>query len=253
MPHPQAIFEIGFFKKNPEPFFKLAKELYPGSFRPTPSHHFIRLLEKKGVLLRHYTQNIDTLERLAGVSDDKLIEAHGTFYTAHCIKCRKLFSQEYVKDEIFKDAIPQCDKSDCEGVVKPDIVFFGENLPDRFYSSVGSDFARCDLLIVMGTSLTVQPFASLVERVPSSTPRLLINMTKVGVEGHDPMALMMRLLGRGGGAFDFDSKKNTRDVARIGPCDDGCRELADLLGWKEELEEMIKGPKLPEAASHSKV
>lgn len=122
LPDPQAIFEIGFFRKNPEPFFQLAKvsykttsprriipsrflilslkELYPGNFQPTPSHYFIKLLEEKGLLLRHYTQNIDTLERVAGISGDKLIEAHGTFHTAHCIKCRKEYSQEFVKGKL---------------------------------------------------------------------------------------------------------------------------------------------------------
>jgi len=55
--------------------------LYPGNFDPTPSHHFIKLLQDKGRLLRHYTQNIDTLERVAGLNADKLVEAHGSFAT----------------------------------------------------------------------------------------------------------------------------------------------------------------------------
>lgn len=56
-------------------------------------------------------------------------------------------------------------------------------------------------------------------------------MTKVGEES-DSMAMLMRILGRGGGGLDFDSEDNTRDVARLGTCDDGCLELAALLGWK---------------------
>ena len=82
-----------FFRHNPQPFFLLAKELYPGSFSPTPCHYFVRLLQEKGLLLRHYTQNIDTLEREAGIADEKLVEAHGAFNTGHCIDCRKEFSQ----------------------------------------------------------------------------------------------------------------------------------------------------------------
>ena len=77
------------------------QELYPGNFQPTPSHYFIKLLERKGLLLRHYTQNIDTLERVAEISGDKLIEAHGTFYTAHCLNCRKEYPQEFVKGTFF--------------------------------------------------------------------------------------------------------------------------------------------------------
>ena len=62
-----------------------------------------------------------------------------------------------------------------DGVVKPDIVFFGEDLPEDFRSSFAPDFAGCDLLVVMGTSLQVQPFASLIHRVPQTTPRLLVS------------------------------------------------------------------------------
>ena len=131
----QAIFDINFFRENPEPFFKLAKELYPGTFSPTPSHLFIRLLERKGLLLRHYTQNIDTLERVAGISGDKLVEAHGTFHSARCISCGKEYEQSWVKDKIFDDVVPTCEE--CNGLVKPDIVFFGENLPERFFNLVG--------------------------------------------------------------------------------------------------------------------
>nr|CAD7395678.1 unnamed protein product [Timema poppensis] len=97
LPDPQAIFEIGFFKVNPQPFFTLAKELYPGTFKPTVCHYFVRLLYEKGLLLRHYTQNIDTLERVAGIPGEKLVEAHGTFHTSHCLKCRKLYDLEWMK------------------------------------------------------------------------------------------------------------------------------------------------------------
>lgn len=89
-------------------------------------------------------------------------------------------------------------------MVKPDIVFFGENLPARFFSCMQSDFLKVDLLIVMGTSLKVQPFASLISKAPLSTPRLLINKEKTGQT--DPFLGMM--MGLGGG-MDFDSKRRT--------------------------------------------
>ncbi|XP_038129113.1 NAD-dependent protein deacetylase sirtuin-2 [Cyprinodon tularosa] len=234
LPYPEAIFQIDYFKKHPEPFFALAKELYPGQFKPTICHYFMKMLKDKGLLRRCYTQNIDTLERVAGLEGEDLIEAHGTFYTSHCVSfcCKKEYNLDWMKEKIFSDAIPKCDK--CSNLVKPDIVFFGENLPARFFTSMKMDFPRCDLLIVMGTSLQVQPFASLVSRVSKSCPRLLINMEKTGQA--DPM---LGLLGFGGG-MDFDSDKAYRDVAHISTCDDGCLALADLLGWKAELEELVK-------------
>ena len=232
LPYPQAVFDIGYFAKNPKPFFTLAKELYPGSFNPTPSHYFVKLLEEKGLLLRHFTQNIDTLERVAGISDDKIVEAHGAFHTGHCIKCRKEFSQEWIKELIFKDEIPTCTKESCKGYVKPDIVFFGEGLPDRFFKCMMSDFKKCDLLIIMGTSLAVQPFASLVDHVVDTCPRVLLNMEKVG-EASD----LARIVG--GQGLKFDAPGAYRDVAMLGACDDSCRTLADKLGWAGELESLV--------------
>lgn len=235
LPYPEAIFEIGYFKKHPEPFFALAKELYPGQFKPTLCHYFIRLLKEKGLLVRCYTQNIDTLERVAGLEPEDLVEAHGTFYTSHCISplCRREYTLSWMKEKIFSEVTPKCEK--CQSVVKPDIVFFGENLPSRFFSCIQSDFLKVDLLIIMGTSLQVQPFASLIGKAPLSTPRLLINKEKTGQT--DPFLGMM--MGLGGG-MDFDSKKAYRDVAWLGDCDQGCLALADLLGWKKELEDLVR-------------
>ncbi|KAK9704263.1 Sir2 family [Popillia japonica] len=232
LPHPQAIFELSFFHENPRPFFELAKELYPGSFKPTICHYFVKLLNDKGMLLRHYTQNIDTLERVAGVPDEKLVEAHGTFNKGHCLACRKSYTQDWMKDKIFADDIPPiCD--DCPGVVKPDIVFFGENLPEKFHKSITTDFSKCDLLIIMGSSLTVQPFASLIDRAPDGCPRLLINREKAGHQSG------LSLFGYGGG-LEFDRESNVRDVCWLGDCDEGCLALAEKLGWGDELKELRK-------------
>jgi NAD+-dependent protein deacetylase sirtuin 2 len=233
LPYPEAIFELDYFRENPQPFFQLAKELYPGNFKPTPSHYFVKLLQDKGLLLRHYTQNIDTLERNAGIDDEMLVEAHGTFHTNHCIDCLKEYSMEWAKEEIFKNNVPTC--IDCNGIVKPDIVFFGENLPERFHVLPHRDFKQCDLLIIMGTSLQVQPFASLIDYVSDNCVRLLINRAKVGKTSSGFLRSM--IFGEG---LCFDLPGNRRDVAYEGDCDDGCFFLADQLGFGEELREMVK-------------
>lgn len=233
LPHPSAVFDMDYFEENPQPFFALAKELYPGSFCPTPSHYFIRLLHEKGLLLRHYSQNIDTLERITGLPDDKLVEAHGTFFTNHCLGCRAAYSMEWMKEQIFSDCVPTC--TDCNSVVKPDIVFFGENLPEKFYTLPAKDFNKCDLLIIMGTSLEVQPFASLIERANPKCVRLLINRTKVGNDFGGISSWFVS-----GPGLMFDNPKNVRDIAFIGDCDDGCLALAEALGWKDELNDLVK-------------
>uniref|UniRef100_A0A673HTV5 NAD-dependent protein deacetylase n=1 Tax=Sinocyclocheilus rhinocerous TaxID=307959 RepID=A0A673HTV5_9TELE len=239
LPYPEAIFQIDYFKKHPEPFFALARELYPGQFKPTVCHYFMRMLKDKGLLTRCYSQNIDTLERVAGLEGEDLIEAHGTFHTSHCVSflCRKEYSMDWMKSTVLNAEISLLNYSHFVLLWMYfflDIVFFGENLPARFFTTMKMDFPRCDLLIIMGTSLQVQPFASLVNRVSNSCPRLLINMEKTGQSEFG-----MGLFGFGGG-MDFDSDKAYRDVAYLSTCDDGCMALAELLGWKAELEEMVK-------------
>ena len=184
LPYPEAVFDISYFRNTPNPFFVLAKELYPGLFRPTKCHYFIRLVAKENLLLRHYTQNIDTLERVAGIPDGLLVEAHGSFATASCVgrfgeeneddsdnddkpinnehveessqpphayiePCGKAYTQEWVKEKIMSNTIPEC--VECGGIVKPDITFFGEALPARFHSLYPTDFREADALIVIGT------------------------------------------------------------------------------------------------------
>ncbi|XP_003740400.1 NAD-dependent protein deacetylase sirtuin-2 [Galendromus occidentalis] len=233
LPSPEAIFDIGYFKRNPVPFFELAKELMPQKLKPTLAHHFLKLMDEKGLLLRLYTQNIDTLERETGIPAEKLVEGHGTFNTSRCLSCKKEYSLEWMKAEIAKvDNVPKC--TVCKDVVKPDIVFFGENLPSRFFELADEDFAKCDLLVIIGTSLQVQPFAGLVDRVHSAVPRLLINLEKCGHQKD----LVSRLLGFGCG-LDFDSENNYRDVALLGTCDEGCEELARRLGWEDDLKRII--------------
>ncbi|KAH8276338.1 hypothetical protein KR026_012268 [Drosophila bipectinata] len=231
LPHPTAIFDLDYFETNPAPFFALAKELYPGSFIPTPAHYFVRLLDKKGLLQRHYTQNIDTLDRLTGLPEEKIIEAHGSFHTNHCLKCRKEYDMAWMKTEIFADRLPTCKV--CKGVVKPDIVFFGENLPASFYESPEEDFRDCDLLIIMGTSLEVQPFASLVQRPGPRCVRLLINRDAVGQASFVPWMNPQEQ------SLSYGKPNNTRDVAYLGDCDAGVLALAKALGWDDELQQLI--------------
>jgi len=232
LPHPQAIFEIGFFRTNPEPFFKLAKSLFPEKLKPSPCHYFLRLLHEKGMLLRTYTQNIDALEHVAGIPADRIVEAHGTFSTSHCTVCNEKYDLDWMQKKVATSLVPRCEK--CEAVVKPDVVFFGEALPMRFFGLVPQDFSDCDLLLIMGTSLIVEPFASLTGRVGSRVPRLLINRDKAGK--CDPL---MARLGFGSG-LEYDERNNYRDVFWQGSCDDGCIKFAELLGWGDELKELIK-------------
>lgn len=106
--------------------YTLAYELYPGKFRPTLTHSFIRLLSQKNLLDTCFTQNIDTLERRAGVPEGKIIEAHGSFASQRCVNCSGAFDGKKMREYIKKKEVPKCEN--CKGFVKPDIVFFGEGV-----------------------------------------------------------------------------------------------------------------------------
>jgi hypothetical protein len=125
-------------------------------------------------------QKFNSFFLVAGIPADKIVEAHGTFITATCQRCRQKYECEEIRQPIFDDQIPKCTKTPrCTGVVKPDIVFFGEDLPRRFQLYL-QDLPMCDCCIVMGTSLAVYPFADIVDSTTRSTPRVLINRQTVG-------------------------------------------------------------------------
>ena len=109
LPYPEAIFDIEYFRVHPEPFNTWSKEYLPGvNYKPSIGHYFVRLLQDKGKLLRHFTQNIDGLELLAGVEEEKIVAAHGSFSSASCIYCKKPADLEGVKKTILDDGIPYC-------------------------------------------------------------------------------------------------------------------------------------------------
>uniref|UniRef100_A0A672L063 protein acetyllysine N-acetyltransferase n=1 Tax=Sinocyclocheilus grahami TaxID=75366 RepID=A0A672L063_SINGR len=176
LPDPQAMFDIDYFRRDPRPFFKFAKEIYPGQFQPSPCHRFISMLDKKGRLLRNYTQNIDTLEQAAGIQ--KIIQCHGSFATASCLVCKHKVDCEAIREEIFNQVVPHCPRCPSDvpyAIMKPDIVFFGENLPEFFHRAMKQDKDEVDLLIVIGSSLKVRPVALIPSSIPHDVPQVLIN------------------------------------------------------------------------------
>ena len=126
------------------------------------------------------------------------------------------------------------------GLVKPDIVFFGEGLPRRFFDLASRDLPRCKLLLVVGTSLSVQPFASLVGHVGDDCVRVLVNRDPVGRRDPRIPLAVARQLGIGGGLEFDDPVRNYRDVALLGSCDDVVWDLAKSLGWEDDLARLVR-------------
>eukprot|EP00536_Pseudo-nitzschia_multiseries_P015869 jgi/Psemu1/299116/fgenesh1_pm.968_\ len=220
LPFPEAIFDLGYYKNNPMPFVDLCKAIWPGQEsgpKPTLSHTFLKLLEEKKLLHRIYTQNIDGLEALAGVSTDKLVECHGHFRSSSCVACKtRMPIDDCQRTVVERGAPPTCQS--CGSLVKPDVVFFGEEMPSRFCDLIDSDVEECDLLLILGTSLMVMPVAGIPSWVSPKCPRVLLNRELAGG------------IGSGRGA------RSKTDLFLKGDCDDTVRNLCDLAGWTKDLE-----------------
>ena len=153
---PEALLSIDFFEEYPEIFYDYYKKflIYPDA-KPNKAHLALAKLEADGRLNAVVTQNIDGLHQAAG--SKHVCELHGSVYRNHCVKCRRFYSLEQIMKT---DGVPTCD---CGGIIKPDVVLYGEGLDN----SVVTDAIRCireaDTMIVGGTSLAVYPAAGLID------------------------------------------------------------------------------------------
>lgn len=169
LPYPEAIFDIHYFAEHPAPFFDLLRDMLSGDPHPTRCHEFIAWLEEYGEMVQVITQNSDMLHQKAGST--QVIECHGTYRTAHCLSCQAEASLEDITPSILLGSIPRCA---CGGIMKPDVVFFGEELPDVVYD-LCEDPPDADLLLILGSSLTVQPIAGLAVEMAEDIPSILVN------------------------------------------------------------------------------
>lgn len=122
---------------------------------PNIVHNYLKKLEDKGKNISVITQNIDGLHTKAGSS--KIYELHGTIYRNYCMNCRKKYDSTYIFNS---KGIPKCN---CGNVVRPDVVLYGEILNDKVISDSINAIRNSDLMIIIGTSLTVYPASSLID------------------------------------------------------------------------------------------
>lgn len=105
---PQEVFDIHVFREDPSIFFSIAKDILPTEKKFSPTHGFIKLLQDKGKLLTNYTQNIDNIEANAGVLPENIVQCHGSFATATCVKCQHKVNGDAIFNEIKEGIIPEC-------------------------------------------------------------------------------------------------------------------------------------------------
>ncbi len=151
---PEEILSHDYFFTYPEKFYKFYREkmLLFGA-KPNGAHLALAKLEQMGKLTAVVTQNIDGLHQMAG--SKKVLELHGSVMRNHCLSCHRFYSGQELLD---MDLVPHCS---CGGLIKPDVVLYGEALPEDTFSSAIEAIAKADMLIVGGTSLTVYPAAGL--------------------------------------------------------------------------------------------
>lgn len=165
---PEQILSHTFFVRKPEEFFRFYrnKMLAPDA-RPNRAHLALAELERAGRLKAVITQNIDGLHQLAGSKN--VLELHGSELRNTCQSCGKQYGMEKILES---QGIPRCS---CGGVIKPDVVLYGESLNQRDLEKAIGYAEETDLMLVGGTSLVVYPVAGLVEYLRPSAKLVILN------------------------------------------------------------------------------
>jgi NAD-dependent deacetylase len=157
---PMEVAHIEIFMRDPERFWRFYGHRFAAlrDKRPNGAHHALVELERRGVVEAVVTQNIDGLHRLAGTRD--LIEVHGSIGTSSCLECGQRHELAEVRRrlESADDGVPRCE---CGAALKPDVVLFGELLPEAALARASALAAEADLLLCVGSSLEVWPVAQL--------------------------------------------------------------------------------------------
>ena len=171
---PEEILSHNFFMNNPKAFYKFYKDkLNSLNSQPNITHYKLAQLENKGKVTAIVTQNIDGLHQKAGSKN--VLELHGSILRNYCMKCHKFYDANYIFSS--KD-IPICE---CGGMIKPDVVLYGEPLPEDIWQEAIKKIEEADLLIVGGTSLSVYPAALLISYFKNKNI-VLINRSKTNYD-----------------------------------------------------------------------
>ena len=153
---PEILLSHDFFINNTEVFYRYYKlTLAKTGFKPNAAHNALAKLEALGKLSSVITQNVDGLHQMAG--SKCVYELHGSIYRNYCMKCHRFYDIRHIHSS---DGVPLCE---CGGIVKPDVVLYGEQLDWSVVDEAGKSIMDADMMIVGGTSLSVYPAASLVD------------------------------------------------------------------------------------------
>ena len=169
---PETLLSHDFFLREPETFYRYYRKfLLAPDAKPNDAHYALAQLEAQGKLSAVVTQNIDNLHQAAG--SKHVLELHGSVYRNYCMRCRKFYS---LSDILAMDNVPRCA---CGGMIKPDVVLYGEGLDESVIAESIAEISRADMLIIGGTSLVVYPAAGLADYFRGEN-LVVINLSKTG-------------------------------------------------------------------------
>lgn len=170
---PMVVASIGGFRRDPQAFYDWLRPLLRQmtEAEPNPAHRTLAALEQAGRLRALITQNIDGLHQRAG--SQRVLELHGHLRTATCMRCcRRTPTEPLIGDLLASRDVPRC--RDCGGVLKPDVILYGEMLPIDILQGAEAEAMACDVMLVVGSSLTVTPASLLPEAALRCGAHLLI-------------------------------------------------------------------------------
>lgn len=177
------IFSIDHFKKEPSYFYGHSKDLIYDLEHRQPSivHRVLSELEGRGLIKTIITQNIDMLHQKAGSKN--VIEVHGSPQEHSCLACGKKYTYEYIAALLRTEEVPTC--YECGGLIKPDIIFYGELLKQDVIEKAIEESSKADLLLVLGSTLVVQPAASLpLYTIENGGNLVIVNNMKTPLDGY---------------------------------------------------------------------
>ena len=208
----EEFFSKNNFLEKPELLYEYLKQFKSKEYFPNITHFFMKYLIDKKKCELIFTQNFDGLEVKAGINKNNIIFAHGTLTEGHCISCNENIDINLINQGINENRVIKCEK--CGGPCKPRIVLYNEDLPESFYEK--ADYANeCDVGIIIGTELVVEPFSRLINRFNKNAWIIIINKNFVG---------------------DFDCYNIlNKQLFLEGYCDDIIKQILSDCGWLDDF------------------